>query len=301
MTRFGISIPQTLLDRPFDPSRWRSWFQRAEALGYDSLWAVEQVLGGTPTLESLTLLSYAAALTERVRLGVAVLILGLREPVALAKQLSSLDVLSGGRLTVGLGLGGNPKVYPAYGLSAEHRVSRFKDDVDLMKALWTEPRVSLDSPFHRVQQATMEPKPVQKPHPPVWFGGHHPDALQRAATMADGFLGAGSISTQGFLEELAILRACQLRPGFTVGKRVYLAIDDSREKALQRLRGWFGAFYGKAEMADDMAVYGSVDEVVAGLRRLTEARLDFILLNPVDAEEAHLARLAHEVIPRLTD
>src|SRR2546421_466470 len=192
----GVAIPQTVLQGGFDVPKLRAFLARAEALGFESAWVVEQILGGIRSLEPLTLLTWAAACTERLRLAPAVLLTALRSPVHLAKALSSLDHLSGGRLTVGVGLGGNPKIYPAFGLLAARRAARFAEGLRLMKRLWTEERVTFDGEFFKLQNASMQPKPLQKPHPPLWFGGHHPNALKRAVELGDGFIVAAGV---GFL------------------------------------------------------------------------------------------------------
>jgi probable F420-dependent oxidoreductase len=300
----GISIPQTFVGSPVDPRAMRAFLQRAEALGFESAWVVEQVLGSAPILEAVSTLAWAAAVTERLRLGAAVLLTALRSPVHLAKALSTIDQLSHGRLIVGVGLGGNPKVYPAYGLTAERRAARFAEGVRLMQRLWTEPRVSLAGEFFRVDNASMEPKPVQRPHPPLWFGGHHPQALRRAVELGDGFIGAGSASTATFAEEMTVLRALLAAAGrapasFPVGKRVYVAVDRDRSRAGKRLAEWFGAFYGRPELAEQVSVWGDADACVEGLRAVLAAGAGFLLLNPVFDETEQLERLAAEVAPRL--
>jgi alkanesulfonate monooxygenase SsuD/methylene tetrahydromethanopterin reductase-like flavin-dependent oxidoreductase (luciferase family) len=203
---------------------------------------------------------------------------------------------------VGVGLGGSPKVYPAYGLAAERRAARFAEGLQVMKRLWTEPRVTLTGEFFRLENASMQPKPVQKPHPPLWFGGHDPRALRRAVEMGDGFIGAGSASTATFAEEVKTLRAILVEHGrgdFPIGKRVYLALDRDRARAGKRLAEWFGAFYGKPELAETVSVYGDVDACVAGLRAVVAAGARFLMLNPVFDELEHLERLAADVAPRL--
>ena len=204
--RLAVGIPQAWTTGGIDRAGMRRFLERAEALGFESAWVVEQVLGSIPSLEPVECLAWAAALTERIRLGTAVLLTPLRSPVHLAKSLATLDQLSGGRLDVGIGLGGNTKVYPAYGITAARRVARFNEGLRLMRALWTEPRVTFAGEFWQLENATMEPKPVQRPHPPLWLGGHHPDALRRAVGWAAGFMGAGSASTATFAQEVELLR-----------------------------------------------------------------------------------------------
>src|SRR2546422_1743539 len=196
--RLGVAIPQTILSGAFDARAVVGFLARAETLGFESAWVVEQILGSIRSLEPVALLTYAAANTERLRLGSAVLLTALRSPVHLAKTLTTLDHLSGGRIDVGVGLGGNPRIYPAFGLTAARRAARFAEGLRLIKRLWTEERVTLDGEFFKLQNAAMEPEPLQKPHPPLWFGGHHPNALRRAVEVGDGFIGGGPGPTQGF-------------------------------------------------------------------------------------------------------
>ena len=299
----GVAIPQTF-PGPVDTPRLREYLQRAEALGFESAWVVEQVLGSAGSLEAVSTLAWAAALTERIRLGSSVLLTALRSPVHLAKALATIDQLSHGRLIVGVGLGGNAKAFPAYGLRAERRVARFVEGLQVMKRLWSEPRVTLTGEFFRLENASMEPKPAQRPHPPLWFGGHHPHALRRAIALGDGFIGAGSASTVAFAEQLRTLRgllaeANRAPDSFPVGKRVYLALDRDRTRAGKRLAEWFGAFYGRPELAEQVSVWGDADACAEGLRAVMAAGAGFLLLNPVFDELEQLERLAAEVVPRL--
>ena len=300
----GVSLPQTFKDGPVEPARIKRLVARAEALGFHSAWAIEQVIGSIPCLDAIESLAFAAAVTERMKLGSAVLLTPIRNPINTAKSLATIDQLSGGRLIVGVGLGGTTRVYPVYGLSAERRVQRFVDGIRLMKALWTEPRVTMKSDFFDVQNIPMQPKPVQKPHPPLWFGGHHPNALRRAVDLGDGFIGAGSVPIAAFLDQAALVRQLleQTRRDpatFTIGKRVYIAVDRDRGRAAKRLADWFGAFYGKPELAEQVSVWGDVDTCVAALRRLVDGGAAFLMLNPVFDEEQHLEVFASEIVPKL--
>ena len=300
----GVAIPQTVLQGPFDVRRIREFLARAESLGFDSAWVVEQLLGSIRSLEPVALLTYAAACTERMRLGAAVLLTALRNPVQLAKSLATLDHLSSGRLTIGVGLGGNSRVYPAFGKSAERRAARFAEGLSLMKRLWTEERVTFEGEFWKLQNASMQPKPLQRPHPPLWFGGHHPNALRRAVALGDGFIGAGSIATAGFLEEVRLLRQLLKDAGrdpaaFPLGKRVYIAVDEDRARAGRRLAEWFGAFYGKPELAAEVSVWGGPQECVDRLAEIVQAGVGFLMLNPVFDEMEHLEQFAARIAPKL--
>ena len=283
---FAIAIPQTYSD----PAHIQRFLRRAEELPFNAAWCIEQVIGTAPVLESVTTLTYAAAVTKRLRLGIAVLLIAQRNPIDLAKALSSLDVLSDGRLIVGVGLGASTRHYPAYGLPPEGRVARFRENLEIMKQLWTEDKVTLDGRFSRLVSIPMQPKPVQRPHPPIWFGGHAEAALRRAAELGDGYLGAGSTPMDAFLDDIK-----QLPTDFPKAKRLYLALGDN----LSRLREWFGAFYHKPELADQVAVWGSPQQIVDQIIRLRDAGVNYILLNPVFDEEGQMEQLCEHVLPRV--
>ncbi len=301
---FGIGLPQMFATERVDLEHLHAFLARVEALGYESVWVQEQVLGRAPSLEPQIMLAYAAALTRRVRLGVAVILTPLRAPVQLAKSLASLDQLSGGRLIVGVGLGGRPALHPAVGLPAERRVARFTEGLRLLERLWTEERVTHRGPFWTLEDAAVSPRPVQRPHPPLWFGAHHPQALRRAARLGDGFIGAGSASTAAFRSQVTELRRLLGEAGrdpatFPVAKRVYLAVDPDRARAMARLREWFGWYYGNAGLADEVAVAGGVEECAAGLREVRTAGAGMLLLNFVADELASAELAARELMPRV--
>ena len=300
----AVSIPQTFPGRTVDPGFIRNYLVRAEALGFHSAWVVEQVIGAIPSLEPVELLTYAAAVTTRMRLGSAVLLTALRDPVHTAKSLTTLDHLCSGRLMVGVGLGGQPAVYPAYGLSAGRRAERFAEGIEVMKRLWTEPRVTFDGQFFKLKNLPQEPKPVQKPHPPLWFGAHHPNALKRTVELGDAFMGAGSLSTAKFAEEVKVLRdmlteAKRDAAAFPIAKRVYIAVDRDKARAGKRLTEWFGGFYGRPQMAEEVSVWGPPEECVAGLQQVIAAGAGMVMLNPVFDDMEHLEIFASEIAPKL--
>ena len=178
--KFAIAIPQFYADGKFNPAAFRAYFARAEELGFDSAWTQEAVLGPGPQLSPIEAMTYAAACTERMRLGCVVFVSTLHSPVHLAKSLSTLDQLSRGRIEVGVGTGGTGRPFAAFGVDPDRYVARFTEGIKLMKALWTEPRVTFHGEFWQLENAPMEPKPFQKPYPRLWFGGASEPALRRA-------------------------------------------------------------------------------------------------------------------------
>src|SRR5499433_759940 len=196
--RFAISIPQHVPDGTFDPAALRAYLARAEALGFESAWTGEQVIGSMPHLGPIEMMSYAAACTERIRIGCIAFVSSLHNPLQLAKSMATLDQLSRGRLEIGLATGGRTRMFSAFGVDAETFVSRFSEGLKLMKTLWTESRVTFQGRFWQLHGAAMEPKPFQKPHPPIWFGGSHPNALRRAEQYAYfGIKGLGPVAVAG--------------------------------------------------------------------------------------------------------
>lgn len=300
----GIAIPQTLTDRSTDIDFIRRFLSRAEVLGYEGLWVQEQIVGEVPLLEPVTLLTYAAALTAKPHLGTSVLITVIRNPVQLAKTLASLDQLSNGRLIVGVGVGGAHVPEAVFGVASERRGKRFTEGLQVVKALWTQPRASMSGEFWRFADVAMEPKPAQKPHPPLWFGAREGVALRRAARLGDGWMGAGSSSSADFIEQAELLRRfldeAQRDPNkFSISKRVYLAIDDDRARAERRLREWFGMRYKNADMASRVSIWGNRNECTDKLGELVRAGARHLLLNPVFDEMEQMEILASDVVPKL--
>jgi probable F420-dependent oxidoreductase len=204
--RFTISIPQHVPDGTFDPAALRAYLARAEALGFESAWTGEQVIGSMPHLGPIETMSYAAACTDRIRIGCIAFVSSLHNPLQLAKSMATLDQLSRGRIEIGLATGGRTRMFSAFGVEPDTFVTPFNESLQLMKALWTEPRVTFEGRFWQPHAAAMEPKPFQKPHPPIWFGGSHPNALRRAMRYADGFFRPGSQTTAQFADQVNVVR-----------------------------------------------------------------------------------------------
>jgi probable F420-dependent oxidoreductase len=301
--RFGISIPQFVADGSFDPAALQRYLARAEELGFDSAWTLEQVLGTVPLLGPLETMAYAAACTSTIRLGCAVLITTLHSPVHLAKSISSLDQLSRGRIEIGVGTGGR-RQFSAFGVDPDTFVARFTEGLELMKACWTQPEIKFAGRFWQLDGAAQEPKPFQKPHPPLWFGGSAPAALRRAVRYGDGFIGAGSQTTAQFAAQVPVVREAleqEGRSGFRIAKRVYLAVDDDAARARERLSAALDRMYSAFGAPDltPVTVSGPPAAVVDGLGEVADAGAEMILLNPLFDEAEQMERLAAEVMPHL--
>ncbi|HUY46367.1 MAG TPA: LLM class flavin-dependent oxidoreductase [Streptosporangiaceae bacterium] len=303
--RFAISIPQFYADGEFDPAAFRGYFARAEELGFDGAWAQEQVLGSAPQLGPIETMTYAAACTQRLRLGCVVFVSTLHSPVHLAKSLSTLDQLSRGRIEIGVGAGGKGRPFAAFGVDPGRYVARFTEGLALMKALWADSRVTFDGEFWQLQDAAMEPKPVQKPYPPIWFGANGPAALRRAVWLGTGFFGAGSTPTAKFAGQVRIVREALAesgRPvaGFPIAKRVYIAVADDAGYARKRINAELERLYGhRSADIEAAAIAGRPADCVRELRKVAEAGAELILFTPMFEQAEHAERLAAEVIPEL--
>ncbi len=198
--KFGVVFPQTEFGN--DPRAIRDYAQAAEQIGYTHILAYDHVLGANPerpggwrgvyTFESgfhepFVLFSFMAAVTSRIEFVPGVLILPQRETALVAKQAASLDVLSGGRLRLGVGLGWNAVEYEALGQDFHTRGQRIEEQVALLREFWTKPLVTFAGKWHTISDAGLNPMPLQRPIP-LWFGGTADPAIQRAARLGDGWL-----------------------------------------------------------------------------------------------------------------
>jgi probable F420-dependent oxidoreductase len=201
--KYGFGIPNA--GRLVNGDDIIRYVQRAEALGFESIWTGDHIIlpaGGTNQypytddgsfplastenfLEPFTLLAYVAAVTNSIKIGTTVIILPYRNPIEQAKMLSCLDVLSGGRLICGVGVGWLEKEFEVLGASYKDRGPVSDEYIEIFKKLWTEDEPRFDGRFYQFDGIMMYPKPIQKPHPPIWIGGHSKAAVRRAARLGD--------------------------------------------------------------------------------------------------------------------
>jgi probable F420-dependent oxidoreductase len=303
--KFAIAIPQFYADGEFDPAAFRSYLARAEELGFESAWTQESTLGVSPQLSPVEAMTYAAACTERLRLGCVVFVSTLHSPVHLAKSLSTLDQLSRGRLEVGVGTGGRGRPFAAFGVDPHRYVTRFTEGVTVMKALWTEPRATFGGEFFQLENAPMEPKPFQKPYPRLWFGAASEPALRRAVRMGDGFFGAGSSPTARFAQQVEVVRAALAEAGrapssFPIAKRVYIAIDEDAERARTRMNAALEGIYGhRVPAIEAAAITGTTADCIREVNQVAAAGAELILFTALFDQREQMEQLAAAVLPKL--
>jgi probable F420-dependent oxidoreductase len=291
----GVALPHRSPE-PIDITVVRRVAQRAEALGFRDLWVTENTLDHVFCFDPVVVLTYAAAVTTTIRLGASVVVLPVHNPIHVAHQWASLDYVSSGRAILGLGLG-REHHYEQFQIPTEGRVRRFREGVELIKALWTEQQVDYRGRIFQLEDGTMMPKPVQKPGPPIWMGVGHPDALRRTAAIADGWMGSGGSSNAAFVRSVPMLREALERAGrdpanFPISKRVFLSVDERPEIARAELHRWFTVVYRNPEGTDASGIHGTPEQVRERLEELVAAGANHLLLNPVARHEEQLEAVA---------
>jgi probable F420-dependent oxidoreductase len=251
--------------------------RRAEELGYSSLWTFQRLLHPAtgdwgPMYRSvhdpLVTLAYVAAVTSRIRLGVAVVNMPFYSPVVLAKPLTSLDVVSGGRLDVGLGLGWAREEFTAAGVAYERRGARGADFVQCLQAIWGDNPVSYDGEFFSVPPSLVDPKPVQRPHPPILLGGTAEPALQRAGRYADGWVSSSRHDLTRIGEAVDVIKAAADAAGRDA--------DDLRFV----VRGVVSLEPGGSTAADRRPLTGSADQIRGDLDELARHGITDVFFDP---------------------
>ncbi len=257
--------------------------QTAESLGYNSVWVFQRLLYALEprneyppvpgprwpaaferVMDPIVTLSYVAAVTRRVRLGTSVLLVPFYQPPVLAKMLATLDVLSGGRLDVGLGLGWSEDEYEAVGAPFRRRGARADEFIRCLKTVWTADVVEFEGEFYNVPRSRIEPKPVQRPHPPITVGGYSPVVLRRAVTLGDGFNGGN----------MPLAQVAAIVTG--LGKA---AAEAGRDPATLKVvaRGSFAVFEAP-QGPGRRPLWGSLGEVRDDIRRYADAGLTELFL-----------------------
>jgi probable F420-dependent oxidoreductase len=291
----GISLPHRSPE-PIGVDAVRQVAQRAETLGFRDLWVTENTLDHVFCFDPVAVLTYAAAVTTKIRLGASVVVLPIHHPALVAHQWACLDYLSGGRAILGVGLG-REHHYAQFQIPREARVRRFREDVELIRTLWSQPRVDFHGKIYQLQGGTMAPQPVQKPCLPMWFGVGHPNAVRRAGFLADGWMGSGGSSIAAFKASVPILRAALEEAGrdpanFPISKRLFMAVDDRPEVARAELHRWFTEVYHNPEGTDASGIHGTPEQVRERLEELVAMGANHLLLNPVSRYAEQVEALA---------
>jgi probable F420-dependent oxidoreductase len=302
---FGAS-PSSPSPRP--PQEQFRLVRRIEELGFESIWSGDHVSFHNPIFESLTLLASYASITTRIRLGTGVYLLALRAPAIAAKATSTLDVLSGGRLIFGVGVGGeNRKEFEVCGVPHKERGARVTEGIDVVRALWRDTPASFHGRFSSFDGVSIDPKPVQQPGPPIWIGGRSDAALARAARQGDGWM-SYVVDAQRYGQSVTKIReqaakAGRSLDGFVNSHLAFVTIGDDHERARdtwvrllsQRYAQDFGPLAGR------YGIIGTAAQCAEQLQRFVDAGCTYVVMNPIcdnEDTERQLEQIAAEVFPR---
>lgn len=295
---FGMSLPHRSPD-PIDMAAVKRVAQRAEALGFRDLWVTENTLNEeSMCFDPVVALTYAAAVTSTIRVGASVVVLAVHHPAMVAHQWATLDYVSGGRAILGVGLGRDHH-YRQFEVPHDGKVARFREEVALIRALWSEERVTFRGRFYHLENEVMSPRPVQQPLP-LWMGVGHPDAVRRSAALADGWMGSGGSSIKQFGESVPILKAALAARGrdpdkFPISKRLFIAVDDNPAVARRELARWFDDVYHNPPGTDFCGIHGTPEQVRARLEEVVALGANHLLLNPVSNYVEQVEALAEVV------
>jgi probable F420-dependent oxidoreductase len=283
---FGIQGSGQQVGGAPDPGFYREIAQAAEELGYDSIWAGDHVSFRNPLLDIVVALSTFAAVTERITLGAAVLLLPLRHPSIVAKEFASLDYVSGGRVILGVGVGGEgEKDYEAVGVDVHERGARANEAMRALRELFAGRPASFRGRFFSFDGISIEPGPAQPGGPPLWVGGRSDAAIRRAATLGDGWMPIW-VSVERFRSGLEQL------PGHVVPAVTLPAHVGGRRALYEHLRLRYAGDFSE-HVVDRYCVAGTPEECAARVREYVEAGARHVVFNVAAPEDVErLAEVA---------
>ena len=290
-----------------DPQGLIAYAVRAEALGFDSLWVWDHIFLGVdppfPVLDSLTLLSAVAARTTNIKLGTGVLVLPLRNPVVLAKELSSLDLIAGGWLLLGRASGWYKRAFDAVGVPFNERGRIMDRNLEILRRLWTEEQVDGEYPPHRLRGSNLSPKPSRLP---VMLIGGYVDRVLKRAALTGGWL-TYFYTPEGFAKSWAKVRGFAVEAGkdpedLLNANQLPIYVGASRAAVEAPMMEWLGQEWDYAAWSDstkEAAVFGTVDECVAQLRAQLAVGVQKLIFIPYRYQMEQVEIIAREIIPRL--
>jgi probable F420-dependent oxidoreductase len=310
---FGFLLPtreMVMAQRTPDLRQLLALAERAEALGFDSVWAGDSILA-RPRLEALTTLAAVAARTQRVKLGTAVLLSALRHPVLLANEAANVDLLSQGRLILGLGIATKSRPiaqeFTACGVPFARRISLFEEGVSIMRRLWTEPEVSFSGRHFQLQEVRPGLRPFQPSGIPLWLAGSVENAHRRVVRLGDGWF-PNPPSPQVFAQGWARLQALAQEMGKearTLHRCVYttLNINNDVAQAEREMRAFIESYYGTpydVMVRAQSLCAGSTERCIAWLNEFIAAGAQTLVLRFGGPDQVgQLERCARDVLPQV--
>ncbi|MDC0033274.1 TIGR03619 family F420-dependent LLM class oxidoreductase [Alphaproteobacteria bacterium] len=293
-----------------DPEGLIDYAVRMEELGYESVWVWDHVLLGVdpcfPILDSLSVLTAVAARTERIRIGTGILVLPARNPVMLAKQLSSIDQISNGRLTLGMASGWYKREFDALGVPFNKRGNIMDMNLEVLTRLWTEDSVTGSYPPYELAGAVMYPKPVQTPRPPILIGGYVDRVLKRAAVAGDGWL-TYYYTADGFVKSWDKVRRFAEQAGKDPDtlksiNQLPIYVGTSKKDVEAPMYEWLTTewdFAGWSDSTTESAILGTADECIEQLQEHIKAGVQQITLVPYRFDMEQIELIAEKILPEI--
>ncbi len=284
-----------------------SFAREVEGLGFDGFWCGEHLLLRGPTVDALTAMAVAAGATSKITIGSSILLLPLHHPTMVAKAVTTLDYASQGRVVLGTGIGGQfPKEFEAVGVPMAERGRKTDEALEIIKRLWTEETVTYAGRFYSLDGVSLEPKPLQRPHPPIWLAGRREAAMRRAAKYGDGWM-PYLYTPEAYKQSLQRIQT--LAQGYGRGSQqiqpallVYVAISDTAEEAQRGADVYHGAQMGVnlEGFSERYDLLGPSRECIRRLEEYVDAGVRHFIFNwacaPKDIPR-NLETVATEVIP----
>ncbi len=278
--------------------------RRIEEGGFDSIWVGDHIAFYVPILESLSLLSFVAAATERVRLGTSVYLMPLRHPTTTAKVAATLDVLSGGRLSLGIGVGGEfPLEFEATGVHVSQRGSLTDEGIEILRKLWRRDACGHQGRHFRFSPVSIEPKPVQVGGPPLLIGGRKQPALRRAGRLGDGYI-SHMCSPAMYRQHLESIRDHAIEAGregrpFETLTFIFMLLDQSFEAALERAATMLGTIYNRPfrDAARKYCLLGTAEDCLEQMHAFVQAGSRHFILSPLSDPVELVERVEKEILP----
>jgi probable F420-dependent oxidoreductase len=283
--------------------------RRVERLGYDAIWSGDHIIMHNPIMDVMTVLATYAAVTERVKIGTAVYLVPLRHPVATAKQVASLDLLSQGRFIFGVGVGGEiVREFNAVNVPVTERGRRIDEGLEIITRVLSEKHVTFEGKHFRLQDVTLEPQPQQKPYPPIWIGGRSDAALRRTARYASGWLGylVSSARLQDAMQKIRDWAPTFGRDPEAIqgGMLLFTALAKDYETGKQMAISNLSRRYNQPfdTLVDRYCAFGTPDQCLEKINAFVEAGMTNLALSftcPADQVAEQIEHGAAELLPRL--
>ena len=309
-TEFGVAMRnfQTFPELP-DAQALIDYGIRMEELGYESLWVWDHILLGVdphfPIIDSLSLLTAVAARTSKIKLGTGILVLPLRNPLVLAKQLSSMDQIAGGRLVLGMASGWYKREFDAVGVDFHKRGRIMDQNLDIMTRLWAEDMVTMESEPYNLRESVMFPKPVQQPRPTILIGGYVDRVLKRAGVKGDGWLTyfyKPEDFTGDWNKVCAFAEEAGKDPATLESANQLPIMVGPRDKVEGPMNEWLNTewdFASWSKSTPDSAIMGTPEECVEQLQAHVDTGIDRLIFVPYKYEAEQVEAIATDIIPKL--